>query len=84
MLGLCDVPKGALVCMAMSVWERTSPRDHVQIKGCAHVGTFRCFVQFASLPVFQMYCRGEKLPATLPPISFLLWLMLQLCYLLAI
>ncbi|KAI4575053.1 hypothetical protein MJT46_004332 [Ovis ammon polii x Ovis aries] len=30
LLGLCDIPKGALVRMVMSVWERTSPRDHVQ------------------------------------------------------
>lgn len=41
LVGMCDIPKGILVCLVTSAWERTEPRDYVQIKGYACVGAFR-------------------------------------------
>lgn len=38
---MCDIPKGILVCLVTSAWERTEPRDYVQIKGYARAGAFR-------------------------------------------
>lgn len=32
LVGMYDIPKGVLVCMVTSAWERTGSRDSLQIK----------------------------------------------------